>query len=109
MGYDFNIHTDHDKFDLSPWTETPSSSRVSRFRYDHANNVTQVQWRNQKNDGYLYADMSYEEFRGFARAVSKGKRINSHLNGHPYRLMTPDEVQAAANTQRRGLKSRVQG
>lgn len=104
-----DLSTDHDKFDLAPWTDTPSSSRVSRFRYDHANKATQVQWRNGANHGYIYGDMNYEEFRMFARAVSKGKKVNTFLNGKPYRLMDTDEVAAGSNTGRRGLTSRVRG
>lgn len=107
MGYDTTLSTDHDKFDMGPWTDTPSSTRVSRFRYDHANRMLQVQWTNQKNHGYLYGDMTYEEYRSFARAVSKGKRVNSHLNGKPYRLLDPDELAAGTNVQRRGVTSRV--
>lgn len=98
---------DNERFDLSPWVETPSSSRVSRFRYDHANRAIQVQWTNQKNIGYIYEDASYEQYRGFARAVSKGKRINSHLNHFAYRPMTEDEASAPSNPARRGLQSRV--
>lgn len=93
--------------DLSPWVETPSSSRVSRFRYDYANRAIQCQWRNNKGDGYIYSGVDYEAYRAFARAASKGKRINTHLNGYPYRPMTPSEVGAMANPNRRGLQSRV--
>jgi hypothetical protein len=42
-----------------------------------------------------------------ARAASKGRFVNSSLNGYEYRLMTPDEVQADSNSERSGLTSRV--
>ena len=102
-----NTPADVQQFDLSPWVESPSSSRVSRFRYDHANNAVQVQWTNQKGHGYIYNDLDYEAYRLFARAVSKGKKINTYLNGYPYRMMTDSEVQAPSNSTRRGLQSRV--
>lgn len=92
--------------DLGPWQETPNSSRVSRLRYDYLNRAIQVQWRNNKNHGYIYEDVPYEGFRGFARVVSKGRYINSTLNGYSYRPMTVDEVDAPSND-RRGLVSRA--
>jgi hypothetical protein len=95
-----------DQHDLSPWAETPSSSRVSRYRYDHLNNAIQVQWRNNKNHGYIYLEVPYEGYRSFARAASKGKRINSDLNSYSYRLMSPEELDAPSNDNR-GLTSRV--
>lgn len=99
---------DKPQFDLSPWTETPASTRVSRFRYDHANRETQVQWRNGKGNGYVYREMEYEQYRLFARAASKGKKINEFLNAFPYEPMTNEEAGAPSNTNRRGLQSRVQ-
>ena len=94
------------RFDLSPWAETPSSSRVSRYRYDYTNRTIQVQWRNNLNHGYLYQDVPYEDYRSFARVVSKGRYVNSTLNGYPYRLMTVDEVSAPSNEDR-GIVSRA--
>ncbi len=104
---------DDPRHDLSPWTETPSSSRVSRFRYDHATKQIQCQWTNMIGTGYVY-DLAndanpYESFRLFARAVSKGRKINTMLNGYPYRPMTPDEYTAPSNPNRSGLQSRVEG
>ena len=93
--------------DLGPWIETPSSSRVSQFRYDHMNRALQVQWRNNKNHGYIYMDVDYDGYRSFGRVVSKGRHINSTLNNYPYRLMTPEEVQAPSNEDRRGISSRI--
>lgn len=100
---------DPDKHDLSPWTETPGSTRVSRHRYDHANNAIQVQWRNNKNHGYIYLDVPYEGYRSFVRLASKGKGVNSHLNNFDYRTMTDDELSAPSNTSRRGISSRARG
>lgn len=109
MPYDFSIPV-HDKDpDISPWINAPSSSRVSRYRYDHANGTIEVQWTNHKNHGYIYADADYETYRSFARAVSKGKRVNTHLNHLPYRLMDVTEVGVAPNPSRQGLTSRVRG
>jgi KTSC domain len=93
--------------DLGPWIETPSSSRVSRFRYDHLQRQLQVQWRNNKNAGYLYENVDYEGYRSFARVVSKGRHINSTLNNYVYRPMGPSEYDAPSNEKRRGLGSRV--
>jgi KTSC domain len=92
---------DHAKHDLSPWSETPASTRVARYRYDYINRAVQVQWRNNKNHGYIYFDVPYEAYRSFARLASKGKGVNSHLNGFEYRQMTPDEVGAPSNAFRR--------
>lgn len=79
--------------ECGPWYVTAASSRVSRFRWDYANDVIQVQWRNNKNDGYLY-DCGYEEFRSMVRVHSKGKQINNPLNGYTYRPMDPEEFSA---------------
>jgi hypothetical protein len=95
-----------DQHDLSPWAETPQSTRVSRYRYDHLNKALQVQWRNNKNRGYIYLEVPYETYRNFARVVSKGRRINTDLNDYDYRVMTVDEVDAPSNISR-GLTSRT--
>jgi hypothetical protein len=52
-----------DRHDLTAWIETPASSRVSGFRYDHMNQALQVSWRNNSNHGYIYLDVPYESFR----------------------------------------------
>lgn len=96
-----------DQHDLGPWVETPKSSRVSSFRYDYLNRALQVTWRNNTNHGYIYLEVPYEAYRSMARAASKGRFVNSSLNGYGYRLMTPDEVQAVSNSARSGLTSRV--
>lgn len=93
--------------DLGPWTETPNSTRVSRYRFDYLNRNLQVQWTNNKNHGYVYEGMDYEDFKGFARAASKGERVNSHLNNFDYRLMSPDEVDAPSNSRYREGISRA--
>jgi hypothetical protein len=93
--------------DLGPWAETPSSTRVASYRYDYMNRETQVTWRNGNNPGYAYMNMNYEDFRRFARVVSKGKYINSTLDGYGYRKLTPDEVSAPTNPKRRGTVSRA--
>lgn len=95
------------QFDLSPWTESSGSSRVSRFRYDHSNREIQVQWRNNIGSGYVYEDVGYEQYRQFARAASKGKKINTFLNSFPYRPASQQEITAPSNDTRRGLTSRV--
>lgn len=95
--------------DLSPWVETPGSTRVSRFRYDHASRALQVQWTNNKNDGYVYDEIPYEVYRSFARATSKGRYINAVLNSFPYAPGNPEQIDAPSNPARRGLHSRVRG
>ena len=97
-----------DQHDLGPWAETPASTRVSRYRYDHLNRAIQVQWRNNKNHGYIYLEVPYEGMRSFARAASKGRHINASLNNYEYRLMSPEELDAPSNDSR-GLTSRVKG
>lgn len=89
--------------DLGPWAETPNSTRVAKYRYDYMKNEVQVTWRNNTNPGYAYENMGYEEFRRFARVVSKGKYINSTLNGFGYRKLSTDEVNAPSNRARRGV------
>jgi len=97
---------DVDQHDLGPWVETPRSTRVQAFRYDHLNRALQVTWRNNSNHGYIYLGVPYEGYRSFARAASKGRYVNT-LSGYEYRLMTPDEVQASSNPERQALTSRV--
>lgn len=94
--------------DFGPWAETPSSSRVESYRYNYATGDTQVKWRNGKTP-YEYNNMDYEAFRRFARAASKGKYINSTLNGFPYGPITDDDVSLPSNPKRRGISSRVRG
>jgi hypothetical protein len=89
--------------DLGPWAETPNSTRVSAYRYDYMKNETQVTWRNNGNPGYAYMGMSYEDFRRFARILSKGKYINVIDKEFGYRRLTPDEVNAPSNRDRRGV------
>jgi hypothetical protein len=100
--YDLRQH------DCGPWMETPASSRVSRFRYDYQNTALQVQWRNNKNPGYVYLAVPYEGYRRFARISSKGKFINSDLNGYDFRGITPEELDAPSNEKRNPV-NRVRG
>ena len=93
--------------DLGPWIETPRSTRVSRFRFDHLKRQLQLQWTNGKNHGYLYENIDYEGYRAFARVASKGKNVNTTLNNHDYRIMTVDEVDAPSNEKRKGIGSRL--
>jgi hypothetical protein len=104
-----DVSEDADVHDLGPWAETPSSSRVSRYRYDYAQRQIQVQWRNNKNKGYIYEDVDYESFRSFARAVSKGKAINRSLNHFPYGVMQNQEYDIESNARRNAIYSRVRG
>lgn len=99
-----------DEWDLSPWTTAPASTRVSRYRYDFANKAVQVEWKNEKNRGYVYGieeDIPYSQYVQFARAASKGKRINNPFNGFSYDLMTVEEAGEPSNNSRRGLLSRT--
>ena len=90
-----------DEQDLGPWLETPQSTRVSRFRYDFGKSAIQVQWRNNKNHGYIYEDASFDVYQAMAITASKGRYVNSPLNGLPYRVMTADEVSASSNLSRK--------
>jgi hypothetical protein len=92
--------------DLGPWIETPSSTRVSRFRYDHLQRQLQVQWTNNKNHGYIYENVDYEGYRAFGRVASKGRHVNSTLNNYSYRPMMGEE-ELPSNEKRRGINSRV--
>lgn len=111
--------------DYGPWIETPTSSRVSRYRYDYANRGIQVMWKNGKMAGSgpssptavagtyyggdVGAEIDYETFRLFARRVSKGKSINNMLNGMGYRGMSVDEVDkktAPSNERRKFMGGR---
>ena len=100
--------------DFGPWIETPNSTRVSKYRYDYLNDSMQVMWANNKRaqsgpssptavPGTVYGEsangtpISYDMFRGFARAVSKGKSVNTMLNGWGYRGMSVDERDAPSN------------
>jgi len=104
-----DVTEDADVHDLGPWAETPASSRVSRYRYDYAQRAVQVQWRNNKNDGYIYEDVDYEAFRNFARAVSKGKAINRGVPSNTYGLMRNQEYEIESNAKRNAIYSRVRG
>lgn len=87
--------------DFGPWIESPNSTRVSAYRYDYANGEMQVKWRNGKghkvtvyllNEGQQIVPESgqqvthrgSETFRKFALARSKGKYVNTTMNGYTY-------------------------
>lgn len=65
-----------------------------------------MQWRNNANPGYVYYGVDYEGYRSFARAVSKGQKVNTYLNGFTYSPMT-GEQEAPSNERRRGVTSRL--
>ena len=92
--------------DLGPWIETPQSSRVSRFRFDHLQRQLQVQWTNGKGPGHIYENVDYEGYRSFARVVSKGRHVNSTLNGKVYWKMKGEE-DLPSNEKRQGIGSRL--
>jgi hypothetical protein len=96
-----------EQHDLGPWVETAKSTRVSAFRYDYLNRALQVTWRNNTNHGYIYLGVDREVYRSMTRIASKGRFVNSTLNGYEYRVMWPDEVQALSNANRQALTSRV--
>ena len=93
--------------DLGPWIETPSSSRVEKFRFDHLQRQIQVTWRNGKGPGHIYENVDYEGYRSFARVASKGKHINSTLNNKVFRQIEPSELEAPSNEKRKGIGSRL--
>ena len=91
---------DVDKHDMGPWIQV-NSSRVDQIRYDYMNRAVQVLWYGKSQArGYIYLDVPYERFRSFIRSGSKGKYINSAMNGYDYRQMTPDELDAPTNDRR---------
>jgi KTSC domain len=93
--------------DLGPWVETPQSTRVSAFRYDFANDSLQVQWTNRGRP-YVYFDISYEQYRGMVRAMSKGKYVPNL--GSNYQPMEGDHAGAEdlpSNASRRAPTSRA--
>jgi hypothetical protein len=92
--------------DLGPWIETPRSTRVSRFRFDHLQRQLQVQWTNGRGPGHIYENVDYEGYRAFARVASKGKHVNSTLNGKVYRKMEGEE-EFPSNEKRKGIGSRL--
>lgn len=99
--------TDEPVHDLGPWIEAPNSSRLTRYRYDYAARQIQVTWKNGRGHVHTtYSGAESELYRKFARAVSKGRYVNSTLNGCEYRPATPDEISAPSNPNRRAVKSR---
>jgi hypothetical protein len=112
--------------DFGPWIETPNSSRVRQYRYDYINKSMQVLWKNNKRaqsgpssptavPGTVYGEMAngnpitYEMFRSYARAVSKGRGVNTMLNNWGYRGMSTDERDATSNNRYRNAPARSRG
>jgi hypothetical protein len=91
--------------DCGPWIEVTKSSRVSRFRYDYGERELQVAWKNGR--GHVHTTYTVEDsvYRSFATAASKGKRVNTHLNGYGYRPSTNEEVNAPSNPHRKAGKT----
>lgn len=100
---------DVEAYDFGPWVET-ASSRCTRYRYDYANSVLQVEWRNGRGHVVTaYRDVSSEMYRRFARSASKGKFVNRVLNGSAgsYDAIGHNEEFAApSNPNRRAVKHR---
>lgn len=93
--------------DWGPWTQSPSSSRVASFRYNYTAQSLLLTWRNGR-PAFTYLGVPYEVFRSFARIMSKGKAVNSALNGYSYRPASTDELDAPSNEERHPV-SRARG
>jgi hypothetical protein len=95
------------RHECGPWIECAGSSRVSRFRYDYQSGNLQVLWmRPGRSPGTVYEDVDFETFRRFARVTSRGKFVNSTLNGFAYRDIEPHE-QNAPSSNIRAVPSRT--
>jgi len=61
------------------WIETPESSNIARFKYDEANRVLKVEF---KNGGlYDYFDVPDNVFEGMRNAPSKGQYLAQQIKG----------------------------
>lgn len=104
--------------DCGPWIEVTKSSRLTRFRYDYGTGDLQVTWRNGR--GHVHTTYHVdnvpnaatgktskgdEVYRQFATAASKGRRVNTHLNGFGYHASTPDELDAPSSPKRKAVKT----
>lgn len=67
---------------ITDW-EYPASTRVQAYRYDHGRQTLQVRFV-KYGSAYEYHGVPTAVFASFASAPSKGKFINSTLNGFPY-------------------------
>lgn len=92
---------DEEKHDMGPWIEV-KSSRVTAIRYDYQNHAVQVTWPRSIR-AWIYLDVPYERFRAFIRSSSKGRYINSAMNGYDNRPATPDELDAPTNEKRSAM------
>lgn len=117
--------------DCGPWVEAPNSSRLTRYRYDYGMGELQVEWRNRRGDVYTtyklaqgtwkaedtsnpdpsrkVAHSDSTTYRKFALAVSKGRYVNTTLDGFQYWKSTPDELGAPSNPNRRAVATREDG
>jgi len=92
---------DEEQHDCGPWVGV-NSSRVRSIRYDYQNQAVQVHWVGRPDSrGYVYQDVPEDIFNAFIRSNSKGKFVNSTMNGFDYRPMTVDELDAPSNDERR--------
>lgn len=90
-----------DPHECSPWVETPSSSRVRRFRFDFATSNVHVVWANSRGAvGHVYENVPSEIYRAFTRSSSPGGAVNSMLNGFHHRPITPEELNLPSSTRR---------
>jgi hypothetical protein len=65
------------------WWYTFDSSRVKEAAYDKPNERLYVRWQD-RGVGYIYEGVPENIWRGFRRAKSAGKYINSRLNNYNY-------------------------
>lgn len=64
----------------SDWVDTPESSNISRFRYDDAYQILEVEF---KNGGvYQYFDVPGAIFAQMQSASSKGQFLAQNVKGH---------------------------
>lgn len=109
---------DEPQHDLGPWIEAPQSSRVAAYRYDYAAGDLQVKWQNGKGhevtayhvSGKNAAGVSHSgatTYRKFAIAVSKGKYVNSTLEGFTFTsLKNSTDKDLPSNPNRRMVQHR---
>ncbi len=61
------------------WIDTPESSNVARFRYDEANQVLTVEFKN--GGAYNYFDVPETAFEQMKAAPSKGQFLAQSIKG----------------------------
>jgi len=102
--------------DCGPWIEA-SSSRVAEYRYDYGNGQLQVRWTNSRGkhgDQTIYQCGDEDTgkggtnvYRAFAQAVSKGKYVNSTLNGIPFWPGDDASFDAPSNPNRNEVRHKL--